>query len=258
MPMVDERRKVLRNATRAAGDYLRQMLGGDLQVTKKGNLDLVTQADQTAEKLVVDTIVAACPHDGILAEEGSHREGSNAYQWIIDPLDGTTNFTHGLPHFAVSVALAQAGKVISGVVYDPAKDEWFEAHRGEGATLNGHPLQVTATQALNECLAVTGFSYNRRERMDVMLARVQKLLNHCRGMRRLGAAALDLAYVAAGRFDVYLEDGLNAWDIAAGVLLVEEAGGRTAGFDGGPVQLQRGDVLATNAALFQAAHHTLL
>jgi len=247
--MTPSRRDALKRLAREAGACLREHFGREADVRKKGELDLVTQADEAAEALVVAGIAAAFPHDSILAEEGSRRDGDSGWRWIIDPLDGTTNFAHRFPHFSVSIALERDGRVTDGIVYDPIKEEWFEAHAGEGATRNGEPIRVAARDDLGEALAVTGFSYDRRQRLPQLLNRVARMLSHCQGFRRLGSAALDLAYIACGRYDVFLEDGLNAWDIAAGQLLVAEAGGAVCLLDGSPLDLRRGQILATNPAL---------
>lgn len=251
------RSDLMREIALKAGGCLKSFFGGELQIRKKGNLDLVTRADETAERLIVSAITHDFPDDGILAEEGSNRPARNAYQWIIDPLDGTTNFAHSLPHFCVSIGLAFDGEVRHGIVYDPMKNELFEAHHGQGARLNGVAIQVAEQTHLGESLAVTGFSYDRRQRMPVLLDRVERLLMHCQGVRRYGSAALDLAYVAAGRFDLFIEDGLNAWDMAAGQLLVREAGGSITALDGSPYQIDQGQVLATNANLLAEACRVL-
>lgn len=251
--MIKERNKLLEKVSREAGACLNTFFGRKLTIRKKGELDLVTEADETVERLVVEAISATFPNDSILAEEGSSKSGDSGFKWIIDPLDGTTNFAHELPQFSVSIALAQEGRVISGVVFDPIKDEYFAAHLGEGATLNGQPIHIGVREQLGEALGVSGFSYNRRERMEELLERTRRILMHCQGFRRLGSAALDLAYVACGRFDVYLEDGLNAWDIAAGQLLVREAGGVVSLLNGESLVLERGQILATNESLQQQA-----
>ena len=247
--MVQTRKELLQSAALEAGACIRDFFGRDLNIKKKGELDLVTQADEAAEQVIVDAIAAHFPGDGILAEEGSSREGKTGFHWIIDPLDGTTNFAHGFPHFSVSIGVAQNGRVRHGIVYDPVKQELFEAHEGEGARLNGKAIRVAGKTELGESLSVTGFSYDRRLRLPELLGRTERMLQHCQGFRRLGSAALDLAYIACGRFDIFLEDRLNPWDIAAGQLLVLEAGGAVCGFDGGPVDLAAGHILACNPSL---------
>ncbi len=255
---MDQRREVLKRIAADAGERLRLFYREGVAVRKKSELDLITIADETIERQLVSAIREHFPTDEIQAEEGGSAAGSSGYKWIIDPVDGTTNFAHGLPQFAISIALAKDGQVLSGMVVDPAKDEVFEAHLGEGATLNGRPIRVAQHRQLSECLVVTGFPYDRRQRIDMLLERVRRILMKCQGMRRLGAAALDLCYVACGRFDIYLEDGLNAWDIAAGQLIVREAGGVATMFDGGALDLDGRQILAANAALLPLAIAELL
>lgn len=254
---MEARRALLTEVSKEAGACLRRYFDTDVAVYKKqGELDLVTEADQNTERLIVDAITKTFPQDAIIAEEGGSKEGSGGFQWIIDPLDGTTNFAHTLPQFCVSIALAHQGEIVSGVVYDPIKEEYFEAHKGQGATLNGKPISVANRQELGEALGVTGFSYDRRTRMDELLDRARRILMHCQGFRRLGSAALDLAYIACGRYDVFLEDGLNAWDIAAGQLLVAEAGGVVSLLNGSPLDVHAGQVMAANPHLHpQALEH---
>jgi myo-inositol-1(or 4)-monophosphatase len=247
--MSGTRVELLKTVSRAAGRCLQNHFGGELNIRKKGELDLVTAADEAAEKLIVAQIASQFPADAVIAEEGSSRDGNSGYAWIVDPLDGTTNFAHQFPHFSVSIALSRDERVVAGVVYDPMKDEFFFAQAGGGAFLNGQPMRVADRQHLSEAMAVTGFSYDRRQRMPELLGRVERILQHCQGFRRLGSAALDLAYVACGRFDLFLEDGLHAWDMAAGLLLVTEAGGLCTNLDGSQHRLFGDQVLATNPRL---------
>ncbi len=255
--MAEARRLLLPSLALEAGKCLMTYFGKELAIEKKSELDLVTVADMAAEELIVSRIRSQFPNDSILAEEGGDHAGTGPFCWIVDPLDGTTNFAHGLPHFAVSIALARENLVVAGVVFDPSKNEMFEAYRGEGATLNGNPIQVSARSRLTEALTVTGFSYDRRNRLPVLLDRVRRILVHCQGFRRLGSAALDLAYVAQGRFDVFLEDGLHPWDMAAGQLLISEAGGRVSNLDGSILDLDRGEILAANPVLLGQALENL-
>lgn len=250
---MEQRRQVLKEIAQEAGLRLREFYRSGVDVRKKSELDLITIADETIERQLVTAIRQHFPDDEIQAEEGGSATGGSGYKWIIDPVDGTTNFAHGFPQFAISIALAKDGQVISGMVVDPAKDEVFAAHLGEGATLNGKPIRVADHHLLSDCLVVTGFPYDRRQRIDILLERVRRILMKCQGMRRLGSASLDLCYVACGRFDIYLEDGLNAWDIAAGQLIVREAGGLATMFDGGPLDLDGRQILAANAALLPLA-----
>ena len=217
---------------RGAGEILRGGLGR-ATVEHKSPLELVTEFDRASERFVVDRMTAAFPDDGLLAEEGSQRLGTS-WRWHIDPLDGTTNFAHGLPHFAVSIGGERDGVLQFGVVYDPMRDEMFRAVRGRGADLNNLPLHVSAVTSLEESLLVTGFPYDLRQNPDNNLTLFTHLAQRALAVRRFGAAALDLAYVAAGRFDAYWELRLSPWDLAAGVVLVREAGGTVSRADGGP------------------------
>ncbi|MDJ0835958.1 MAG: inositol monophosphatase family protein [Acidobacteriota bacterium] len=253
-----DRRELLATVSLEAGTVLAEHFGKGVHIDKKGELDLVTVADKEAERLIVDAVTTYFPSDAVIAEEGGRREGNSGWQWIIDPLDGTTNFAHNFPHFSVSMALARDGEVVAGVVYDPIKEEFFTAHKGEGATLNRQPLSVGNCSRIGDALAVTGFSYDRRKRMGQMLDRVEHILSNCQGLRRLGSAALDLAYVAAGRFDLFYEDGLNSWDIAAGSLLVTEAGGRAVDFGARTLDLHAGQIIACNADLLPQVEQLLL
>ncbi len=250
---MEQRRQVLKLIAQEAGTRLREFYRSGVAVRKKSELDLITIADETIERQLVEAIRRNFPDDEIQAEEGGSARGDSGYKWIIDPVDGTTNFAHGFPQFAISIALAKNGQVISGMVVDPAKDEVFAAHLGDGATLNGQPIRVADHHHLSDCLVVTGFPYDRRQRIDILLERVRRILMKCQGMRRLGSASLDLCYVACGRFDIYLEDGLNAWDIAAGQLIVREAGGLATMFDGGQLDLDGRQILAANEALLPLA-----
>jgi myo-inositol-1(or 4)-monophosphatase len=217
---------------RGAGEILRGGLGR-AAVEHKSPLELVTEFDRASERFIVDGVSAAFPGDGLLAEEGSRREGG-AWCWYIDPLDGTTNFAHGLPHFAISIAGEREGTLEFGVVYDPMRGELFRAERGAGAYLNDRRLQVSAASALGQSLLVTGFPYDLRENPHNNLDLFAHMARQSLGVRRFGAAALDLAYVAAGRFDAYWELRLSPWDLAAGIVLVREAGGAVSRVDGGP------------------------
>ncbi|MBO1317198.1 inositol monophosphatase family protein [Acanthopleuribacter pedis] len=246
---MEQRVEILKRAAEAAGRVLSNGFRQTLHIDQKGELDLVTDIDRAAERAILDILDAEVPEDTIVAEESGRREGSNRFKWIIDPLDGTTNFANGFPHFSVSIGLMETGLLRAGIVFDPIKDEWFEAHRGKGATLNGRMIRVGEKTSLAEALGVTGFSYDRRERMPELLARVESFLMHTRGLRRLGSAALDLCYVACGRFDVFLEDGLNAWDMAAGCLIVEESGGILSRLNGKPFDVDGGEVIACNTHL---------
>lgn len=238
-------------AARAAGAVLIEARGRDRQVEFKGEIDLVTDADRRSEAAVVSLLRSRFPDHQILAEEGTPGGSSPTYRWIIDPLDGTTNYAHGYPHFAVSIALERAGAVIVGVVYDPILDELFVARAGEGAYLNGRPLGVSTEGTLLRALLCSGFPYDRRL-LGASLRRWDYFVRHAQAIRRDGSAALDLCYVAAGRFDAFWEDHLWPWDAAAATLIVREAGGTITDFRGGEADIYKGDVIASNGPLHAA------
>ena len=221
-----------------------------LEYSSKGRNDYVSQADVEAERAVLDVLTRAYPDHGIIAEESGEREGSE-YTWIIDPLDGTTNFLHGFPMFAVSVAVKRAGVLEHGVVYDPLHDEMFTASRGEGAQLNGKRIRVSTTRKLTPSLLGTGFPFRDLGIIEPWMRSFQSLLPKTSGIRRAGAAALDLAYVAAGRLDGFWEFGLKPWDMAAGALLIREAGGLVADVSGGQDFLENGNLVAANPLIFE-------
>lgn len=245
---------------REAGALLRQGLGEANHINYKGEVDLVTEYDERAEALIVDALQRAFPKHAIHTEErgvvAGHADDEAAYRWLIDPLDGTTNFAHGFPVFAVSLALLACDPdgdggdhPVVGVVYDPTRDECFSAARGEGAALNGRALHVSPTPTLNTALLATGFPYDRRTRPDNNVGNMGRFIRRCQGIRRAGAAALDLAYVACGRLDGYWELRLYPWDVAAGVLLVQEAGGRVSDLNGGTDYLSGAHIVASNGAI---------
>lgn len=240
---------------RDAGRVLAEKFGRALQVTHKGDIDLVTEADLAAERLIVERVRSYHPRHAVLAEEAGDvlavGGADSEYKWVIDPLDGTTNYAHGYPCFCVSVALEHKGRVVLGVVHDPLRDETFAAERGAGATLNGRPVRVSGVSELNRALLCTGFPYDVRERGD-FARNFHNFIMVAQGVRRDGSAALDLAYVAAGRFEGFWEEGLRPWDVAAGVLLVEEAGGRVTHYDGTPFDIYRPPIAATNGLLHDA------
>jgi myo-inositol-1(or 4)-monophosphatase len=240
---------------RDAGRVLAEKFGRALRVEHKGDIDLVTEADLAAERLIVERVRSHHPRHAVLAEEAGEVAafGSLAaeYKWIVDPLDGTTNYAHGYPVFCVSVALEHEGRVVLGVVHDPIRDETFAAERGAGATLNGRPARVSAVSELNRALLCTGFPYDVRERGD-FARHFHNFIMRAQGVRRDGSAALDLAYVAAGRFEGFWEEGLRPWDVAAGVLLVEEAGGRVTHYDGTPFDIYRPPIAASNGHVHDA------
>ncbi|HKX31202.1 MAG TPA: inositol monophosphatase family protein [Blastocatellia bacterium] len=242
-------------AAREAGALLRDYAARGFQITNKGRIDLVTEADLASEQHLTRLIASHYPEHYILAEEsgiGPGRDAKSEYRWIIDPLDGTTNFSHGFPCYAVSIGLERRGEMILGVVYDPTRDELFAAERGAGATLNGQRIQVSEIDQLERALLVSGFPYDVRERMDTYLPAWRKFLECAQGVRRLGSAAIDMCAVAAGRMDGFWEHGLHPWDTAAGWVIVEEAGGRVTQLDGSPFDNFKPSLLCTNGQVHEA------
>jgi len=236
---------------REAGALLSHYFERRVAFETKGEFDLVTEADRASEKLVVERLRTHFPSHGIVAEEGGGHSSSSEYCWFVDPLDGTTNFAHGFPVFNVTLGLARAGEVITGVVYDPLRQEVFAAERGGGAYLNNRRIHVSAAKKISESLASTGFP-SRKRHHNINIHFYYQLAMASHGVRRTGSAAVDLAYVAAGRLDYFWEFGLKPWDMAAGTLLVEEAGGRVTDMKGGPHSVTASDhVLADNGALHE-------
>jgi len=239
-------------AARKAGDLIARSFDerGDLKVQEKHDRDFVTEIDQKAEKIILNEIRRHYPDHGIVAEESERVNPNASMQWYIDPLDGTTNFIHGYPHFAVSISAWKDGKPFLAVVHDPIKDETFEAKRGNGAFLNRRRLRVSPVNQVGHAIFASGMPpYRRKELIDSFQQRMDVCMRAAEGYRRGGSAALDLAYVAAGRLDAYWEGGLCAWDIAAGILLVQEAGGIITDLDGASVDVEKGDVLCANGLL---------
>ena len=235
---------------RAAGDLLRGGLLAPRHITFKGSpTNLVTEMDARAEALIVDRLLGAFPGDAILAEERGAQPGRSGRRWIIDPVDGTTNYAHGLPAYAVSIALEVDGRVALGIVYDPSHDELYVAERGGGALCNDRPLAVSRTTTLDASLLTTGFPYDIRVNPDNNLKEYAVFATRSRAVRRFGSAVLDLAWVARGRYDGFWELRLGSWDVAAGALLVEEAGGRVTGLTGAPLDLEAPTLLATNSLI---------
>lgn len=237
---------------REAGSLLKHAFADPHRITYKGDINIVTEADLMAENHLRERIRARFPDHDILAEESADAGTGAEYRWIVDPLDGTTNYAHGYPVFCVSVALEHRGQIVLGVVHNPMLDECFSALRGGGAFLNGRSLSVSRTDALTRSLLATGFPYDIRESRDNNLDHFETLALKAQAIRRAGSAALDLAYVAAGRFDGFWELKLAPWDTAAGWLLVEEAGGRVTDLDGGPYHLDAPHILASNGAIHPA------
>jgi myo-inositol-1(or 4)-monophosphatase len=236
---------------REAGHLLLEKFGRITQITKKGDINLVTEADLASEALIIDRIKSHHPKHAVLAEESGEAiviGGDTTWKWIIDPLDGTTNYAHGYPCFCVTLALEHNGDIVIGVTYDPTRNELFATERGRGATLNGRPIRVSATEKLSEALIVTGFPYDFKDK-DNFARHLTDFLFHSRGVRRDGSAALDMAYVACGRFDGFWEEGLSPWDVAAGKLLIEEAGGQITYYDGAPFSIYAPPICASNGSI---------
>lgn len=234
-------------AARAAGNIITRNLNhlDSLVVDTKRERDFVSKVDRDAEQEIIKIIHRSYPDHGIIAEESGTQGASNT-QWIIDPLDGTTNFLHGFPQFSVSIAVRQNDKLEVGVVYDPILQELYVAVRGAGATLNDRKIRVSKNSKLDHCLIGTGFPYLKHHDYDEYMQVLKNIMLHTAGIRRPGSAALDLSYVAAGRFDGFWENSLNLWDIAAGVLLIQEAGGISSDLSGGQDHLKTGDIVAGN------------
>jgi myo-inositol-1(or 4)-monophosphatase len=235
-------------AAREAGEVLRSNLGRHIEVRKKGPIDLVTEVDLASERLIKGLIATHYPRHAVLGEEtGTSGSAASAeYLWIVDPLDGTTNYAHGYPCFCVSIAVERHGEVLLGVIYDPTRDELFVAERGGGTTLNSRPVRVSATAPLSRALLVTGFPYNISAGEFTNLEHFRNFSLNAQAVRRDGSAALDLCYVACGRFDGFWELALAPWDTAAGSLIVAEAGGRVTGFSAQPFDLRRPECVASN------------
>lgn len=240
--------EVAASAAKAAGTVLLDHWKNGYAIHFKGDIDLVTDADRQAEATIVSMIRSHFPDHEILAEEGSGGVRSSPYRWIIDPLDGTTNYAHRYPHFAVSIAVERDGDIVVGTVYDPVLGELFEARAGEGAYLNGQPIRVSSVDRLLRALLCTGFPYDRKL-FEPCLNRWEYFIRRSQAVRRDGSAALDICYVAAGRFDGYWEEHMAPWDIAAGVLMVREAGGMVTGFQGREPDIYRGGIVASNGLI---------
>jgi myo-inositol-1(or 4)-monophosphatase len=238
--------EIARESGALINGFLQRKIGYQL----KAEFDLVTEADRSSERLIVERLRAAFPSHSIVAEEGGGQEGSSEYRWYVDPLDGTTNFAHGFPAFNVTMALERAGELIAGVIFDPLRNEMFTAERGSGAFLNNERIHVSKVPAIESSLVATGFpSRKRHENVNVHFYYQLAMLSH--GVRRAGSAALDLAYVGCGRLDAFWEFGLNPWDVAAGVLLIEEAGGVCSDMHGAKLNLRGPHILADNGLIHQ-------
>ena len=246
---------VMMKVARKAGRQLVKDFGEveNLQVSKKGPGDFVTRADREAEATIREDLMAARPSYGFWGEEGGEEEGEDpTRRWIVDPLDGTTNFLHGLPHWAVSIALEHKGAIVAGVIYDPVKDEMFYAEKGFGAFVNESRLRVSGRNRMAECLFATGLPWAGRSDLPETLQDLARILPACAGVRRFGSAALDLAYVAAGRYDGFWERRLHAWDVAAGIIILKEAGGLIEPLDPSGDLIADGALVCANDAVFDA------
>ena len=246
---------VMMATARKAGRSLLKDFGEveQLQVSTKGPGDFVSRADKRAEEIIRDDLMAARPSYGFLGEEGSVIDGEDpTRRWIVDPLDGTTNFLHGLPHWAVSIALEHKGQIVAGVIYDPVKDEMFYAEKGNGAFVNESRIRVSARHRLIEAIFATGVPWAGRADLPETLQDLARLLPATAGVRRFGAASLDLAYVAAGRYEGFWERGLNAWDVAAGIVIVKEAGGLLEALDPAENPVTSGSLICANEAIFNS------
>ncbi|HEY4123778.1 MAG TPA: inositol monophosphatase family protein [Rhizomicrobium sp.] len=252
MPYLSPALNVMVAAARKAGRGLIRDFGEieNLQVSMKGPGDFVTTADQRTERILVEELKKARPGYPFLVEESGVIDGPDkSHRFIIDPLDGTTNFMHGIPHFAISIALERDGQIVSGVVFNPVNDEMFVAEKGQGAFLNDKRLRVAARKLVKDTLSATGIPFVGKDGHERFLAELRAVMGVSTGVRRYGSAALDLAWLAAGRYDAFWERGLKPWDIAAGMLMVREAGGVLSDLNGGEKALETGDLLASNEAL---------
>ena len=250
--MLDGALDVAIKAAKEAGEIQRERFDSALEIKKKGIVDLVTDVDIACEERIREILGAAFPDLPVLGEEEGELGGtSTEARWIVDPIDGTTNFAHSIPIFCSVIALEEAGEITAGVIYETMGDRLYTATKGGGAFINGEPISVTSTGALVDSLLATGFPYDNRTNPRDIFGAFAATHKSCRGLRRLGSAAIDLAYVARGIFDGFWEIGLMPWDMAAGALLVAEAGGVVTRIDGGPFDHMRGDIVATNGAIHE-------
>jgi myo-inositol-1(or 4)-monophosphatase len=239
-------------AAQEAGKAILELFGKKTQVVMKGEIDPVSEADLRSERMILELISRRFPRDSILTEEAGERNLDPGRLWIVDPLDGTVNFTHGFPMFAVSIALQVDGEIVLGVVLNPLLDERFEARKGGGAFLNSRAIAVSRIARLQESLLATGFPYNVHREHERVLEHLRRMLAKAQGVRRPGSAAIDLCYVAAGRLDGFWEEGLKPWDTAAGMVIVQEAGGRISTYDGRPYTPYEKDLVASNPSIHDA------
>lgn len=220
-------------------------------IIHKGKSDMVTYVDKTAESLIVDALRELLPGSGFIAEEGTAKENGEKYRWVIDPLDGTTNYIHGISPFAVSIALMENQEIVLGVIYEISLDEMFYAWKGSKAYMNGQEIQVSKAATTSDSLIATGFPYYDFSKLDQYMQAMNFFMRNSHGMRRLGSAAADMAYVAAGRFEGFYEHALHSWDVAAGIIILKQAGGRVCDFNGGENYLFGGEMIACNANYFE-------
>jgi len=242
-------------AARRAGSIINRAAldgGGGLKVTSKRAKDFVTQIDQAAEQAIIDIVRKSYPEHGLLAEESGASQADAEFVWIIDPLDGTTNFIHGFPQYCVSIGIRHRGALTHAVIYDPVRNELFTASKGSGAYLNDRRIRVSTLTKFGDALVGTGFPFKELTRLDLYTRQLQTMMKTCAGVRRAGAAALDLAYVACGRLDAFWELGLSPWDMAAGALLIQEAGGLVADLKGEQTFLASGDIATATPKVFTA------
>lgn len=248
---MDKTIQAAREAALKAGRMLRENIGKSSEISYKGTVDLVTNFDTQAQRVIFDHLSSCFPDHDYLAEEGLNQNKGAEFRWIIDPLDGTTNYAHHFPVFTVSIALEREGEVVLGLIYDPMREEMFSAVKGEGAFLNGEEIRVSAVDDLNKSLLATGFPYDIRASKVNNITHFNNLLTRVQGIRRCGSAAMDLCYVASGRFDGFWELKLSPWDIAAGALIVQEAGGLISDFQNGEFTIYGAEILASNGLIHQ-------
>jgi myo-inositol-1(or 4)-monophosphatase len=245
-------KKVAIASAKQAGRILKEGMTRGLTISYKGDLNLVTQIDTLSEQTIVAEIRKHFRHHQILAEEGHNYKSDSPYRWIVDPLDGTTNYAHRFPYFCVSIGVEFEGSMLLGVIYDPVRQEMFVAEKGRGTTLNNKPIVVSQVKEMSSALLVTGFAYNVRTAVKNNLNHFSKIVKKAQGVRRMGSAALDLCYVAAGRFDGFWELNLRPWDTSAGSLIVTEAGGTMSNFSGTPFSIDHPETLASNGKIHPA------
>ncbi len=248
-PMLNIAVQAARQSSRMILRYMDQM--DKVEITEKSQNDFVTQIDKLSEEIIITEIHKAYPHHAILAEESGHGKNDHDYCWIIDPLDGTRNFMHGYPQFCISIALTKKNVVELGLVYDPIRQELFTATRGQGAYLNSRRIRISQNRKMDKALIGTGFPFRNKENIKNYMAAFENVFTQCGDIRRAGSAALDLAYVACGRLDGFWESNLQIWDIAAGSLMIKEAGGIVCDFQGGETHLERGNIIAGNPKILK-------